>query len=555
MQTPVLVLNQNTQRETGRKAQLGNIQASKAVADIIRTTLGPRSMLKMLLDPMGGIVMTNDGNAILREIDVSHPAAKSMLDLCRAQDEEVGDGTTSVIILAGELMSVAEPFILKNMHPSVIVRAYHTALEVSMKICDDLALDVDTNDDEVMTKLVRSCLGTKFVSRYGDLICELALEAVKKVSIEIAGSKQIDIKRYAKVEKIPGGELSECKVLQGVMLEKDVTHSRMRRRISNPRIILLDCPLEYKKNESQTALEIVKEEDFEAILKQEEEYIERICGAILRHKPDLIFTEKGVSDLAQHYFVKANCTAIRRIRKTDNNRIARAVGATIVSRPEEITEADIGKGCGIFDIRKFGGDYFTFLEECADPKACTILLRGGSKDVLNEIERNLQDAMQVARNVVFDPKLLPGGGATEMAISMGLAAHAKTLEGVEQWPLRAVGQALEIIPRTLAQNCGADTVRLLTELRAAKAGGAKPNLGIDGTTGKISDMAELGIWDTYAVKTQTIKTSIEAATLLLRIDDIVSGLSAKGGAPAGGAGAGAGGGMSAAQQDEMAAMM
>lgn len=552
--TPILVLNQNTERETGRKAQLGNISAAKAVADIIRTTLGPRSMLKMLLDPMGGIVITNDGNSILREIDVSHPAAKSMLDLSRAQDEEVGDGTTSVIILAGELMSVAEPFLLKNMHPSVIVRAYNRALEEAMKICERMAVAVDTSDPEVMRGLIRSCLGTKFVSRYGDLMCDLALDAVMKVTVDVGGTKEIDIKRYAKVEKIPGGELEDCKVLRGVMVNKDITHSRMRRRIERPRIILLDCPLEYKKNESATALELVKEEDFETILKQEEEYIARICGQILEHKPDLIFTEKGVSDLAQHYFLKANCTAIRRVRKTDNNRIARACGATIVSRPEEIQESDIGKGCGLFDIRKFGDEYFTFLEECDDPKACTILLRGGSKDVLNEIERNLQDAMQVARNVVFDPKLLPGGGATEMAVSIGLSAVAKTIGGVEQWPLRAVGDALETIPRTLAQNCGADTVRLLTDLRAAKADGAKPMLGIDGTTGKLAEMDTLGVWDTFAVKSQTIKTAVESATLLLRIDDIVSGLSAK---PSGGGGAGAGagaGGPSHAQMDEMSAM-
>lgn len=540
MQAPVLVLNQNTQRETGRKAQLGNIAAARAVADIIRTTLGPRSMLKMLLDPMGGIAVTNDGNAILREIDVSHPAAKNMIELSRAQDEEVGDGTTSVIILAGEILGAAEPFLLKNMHPTVIVRAFHQALEDALAVCESIAVKVDVADPERMQSLIRSCIGTKFVSRYGDLICDMALDAVLKVTVESGGRKEIDIKKYAKVEKIPGGELEDCRVLQGVMVNKDVTHPRMRRHIKNPRILLLDCPLEYKKAESQTTLEVVKEEDWNAILKQEEDYIEKMCAEIVALRPDVVITEKGVSDLAQHFLMKANISAIRRVRKTDNNRIARVCGATIVSRADELQESDIGTACGLFEIRKFGDEYFMFLEECKDPKACTILLRGGSKDFLNEVERNLQDAMQVARNVVFEPKLLPGGGATEMAISVALTSRAKTVEGVGAWPYKALATAFEVIPRTLAQNCGADTVRLLTELRAAKAAGANPMLGIDGDKGILADMSVLQVWDTFAVKCQTIKTAIESATLLLRIDDVLSGVSKKKKDHGGGGGGGGG---------------
>jgi T-complex protein 1 subunit gamma len=528
MQTPVLVLHQNTQRESGRKAQMNNINAAKAVADIIRTTLGPRSMLKMLLDPMGGIVITNDGHAILREIDVSHPAAKSMLELARSQDEEVGDGTTSVIILSGEMLLVAKPFLERQMHPTVIVRAFQRALDKAIEICDSIAVDINPADSDELRALIRSCIGTKWVSRYGDLMTNLALEAVMKVAVLEDGRKEVDIKRYAKVEKLPGGELSECRVLDGVMFNKDVTHSKMRRRIENPRILLLDCPLEYKKAESAMNIELTREEDFEAILRQEEEFIAKMCADIAAFKPDLVITEKGLSDLAQHFFIKNNITAIRRLRKTDNNRIARAVGATVVSRTDEITEADIGTGCGLFEVRKMGDEYFTFLEQCKEPKACTILLRGASKDALMEIERNLQDAMLVARNVVFEPKLLPGGGATEMAISVGIAEAAKEVTGVEAWPFRAVGMALEVIPRTLAQNCGADVVRLLTELRAAKQGGANPTMGIDGTTGKLVDIATTGVYDPYSVKVQTIKTAVESACMLLRIDDIVSGLKYQG---------------------------
>eukprot|EP00539_Tryblionella_compressa_P015919 CAMPEP_0178847404 /NCGR_PEP_ID=MMETSP0746-20121128/18645_1 /TAXON_ID=913974 /ORGANISM="Nitzschia punctata, Strain CCMP561" /LENGTH=486 /DNA_ID=CAMNT_0020512049 /DNA_START=39 /DNA_END=1498 /DNA_ORIENTATION=- len=470
---PVMVLNAKTQRQTGREAQLGNIRAAMAVANIIRTTLGPQSMLKMLLDPMGGIVMTNDGNCILREVDVSHPTAKSMIELSRAQDEEVGDGTTSVIVLSAAGLGSSGTLLVEQVPP-------YCARTVMM--------------------VVETTPG---------------------------GMPTVDIKRYAKVEKIPGGELDDAKVLKGVMFQKDVTHSKMRRRIENPRILLLDTPLEYKKGESQTTMEITEEQDWNAMLRLEEEYVENMCKEIIAHKPDIVITEKGVSDLAQHFLQKANITAFRRLRKTDNNRVAKAVGATIVSRTDEIQESDIGTGCGLFEMRKLGDDWFCFLEECKDPKACTIILRGGSKDVLNEIERNLQDAMQVVRNVVYNPKLLPGGGATEMALAVAIRREGQSLQGIQQAPFMAVGDAMEVIPRTLAQNCGVSVIRTITELRAkhaaAAGNGEKCHVGVNGITGELVDMNDLGIWEPYSVKVQTIKTAIENACMILRIDDIVSG--------------------------------
>ena len=376
-------------------------------------------MLKMLLDPMGGITLTNDGHAILREIDVSHPAAKSMIELSRTQDEEVGDGTTSVIVLSGDLLAVAQPFLDRNMHPRHIVGAYIKALDTGLEVIEKMCQQLDVNNREQMMSLVRSCIGTKFVSRFGDMVANLAIDAVLRVTIDKGdkGGKEIDIKRYARVEKIPGGMLEESYVLDGVMLNKDVVHPGMRRRIENPRILLLDCPLEYKKAESQTNLELTKESDFEAVLRQEEDFIRKLCDDIIKHKPDIVCTEKGVADLTQHYLAKAGISVLRRLRKTDNNRIARAVGATICNVTEEIRESDIGTGCGLFEVRKIADEYFAFIEKCKEPKACTILLRGASKDVLNEIERNLLDAMSVVRNIVFDPRIVPGGGATEMAIA------------------------------------------------------------------------------------------------------------------------------------------
>uniref|UniRef100_A0AAQ5YH86 T-complex protein 1 subunit gamma n=1 Tax=Amphiprion ocellaris TaxID=80972 RepID=A0AAQ5YH86_AMPOC len=466
-------VNQNVKRESGRKVQTGNINAAKTIADVIRTCLGPRAMMKMLLDPTGGIVMTNDGNAILREIQVQHPAAKSMIEISRTQDEEVGDGTTSVIILAGEMLSVAEQFLEQQMHPTVIISAYRQALEDMLDTLKEISTPVDTSDRSMMLKIVHSAINTKALSRWSELACSIALDAVRTVELEENGRKEIDIKKYAKVEK--------------------------------------------------TDIEISKEEDFARILQMEEEYIQQICEDIIRLKPDLVFTEKGISDLAQHYLVKANITAIRRVRKTDNNRIARACGARIVSRTDELREEDVGLGAGLFEVKKIGDEYFTFVTECKDPKACTILLRGASKEILAEVERNLQDAMQVCRNVLLDPSLLPGGGAVEMAVSKRLTERSRALTGIEQWPYRAVAQALEVIPRTLIQNCGASTIRVLTSLRAKHTQDNSVSWGVDGETGCLSDMSSLGIWEPLAVKAQTYKTAVETAILLLRIDDIVSG--------------------------------
>lgn len=522
---PVLVLSQNTKRHAGKKVQTENIFAGKTIGDVVRTCLGPKAMLKMLMDPMGGIVMTNDGNAILREITVQHPAAKTMIEIARTQDEEVGDGTTSVIVLAAEVLAVSHKFLEDHIHPTIVIDAYRKALEDSVNILrEKSAVPVDLNDEKEMIKVVQSCIGTKFISKWSDLACQIAIRAVKTVSIaEGDGStREIDTKRYAKIEKIPGGTIEDSRVLSGVMFNKDVTHPKMKRRIENPKILLLDCNLEYKKGESQTNIEIMKEDDFSKILEMEEAYIKKICDEIIKFQPDLVITEKGVSDLAQHFLMKADITVIRRLRKTDNLRVARACGATIVSRTDEISEKDIGTGAGLFEVRKIGDEYFTFIENCQDPKACTILLRGASKDILNEVERNLQDAIHVARNICLDPFIVPGGGAVEMEVSHHLKEKSNDIKGIIQLPYREIATALEIIPRTLAQNCGANVIRTMTMLSAKHAEG-KSTWGINGLTGKVEDTYALGIYEPLSVKLQVYKTAIETAILLLRIDDIVSG--------------------------------
>merc|ERR1712168_200651 len=398
---------------------------------------------------------------------------------------------------------------------------------------NELAKPIDMNDLTEVAKVVKSTLGTKFMAEYMDLAVDMAIQAVKTVTVmdDKNKPKEIDIKRYAKVEKIPGGLISDSRVLNGVMVNKDVVHGKMKRKIVNPKILLLDCALEYTKGESQTDIETSKDTDFTRLLQIEEEYVKKLCYDIIALKPDVVITEKGVSDLAQHYFVKAGITAIRRVRKTDNNRIGRVCGAQIMSRTDELTEKVLGTDCALFEIRKLGDEYFTFFEECKNPTACTILLRGASKDILMEVERNLQDAMQAARSIVLNPALLPGGGACEMAVGKALRDAAKNLPGVEQWPYKAIANALEVIPRTLVQNCGASIIRQMTALRAkhAKWGGAKEEQGvackwgIDGLTGEISDMEKLEVYDPLAVKLQVYKTAVETAVLLLRIDDIIQG--------------------------------
>jgi T-complex protein 1 subunit gamma len=310
----------------------------------------------------------------------------------------------------------------------------------------------------------------------------------------------------------------------------------MRRLIKNPRVLLLDCPLEYKKGESQTNVEVTKEDDWEKLLMQEEEEIRKICDDIMKVKPDVVITEKGVSDIAQHFLLKANISVVRRIRKTDNNRVARVTGAMICNRTEELSENVIGTRCGLFEVKKIAEEYFCYLTQCQDPKACSVVLRGASRDVLNEMERNLQDAFCVARNIILEPKLLPGGGAIEMELAARMKEKAKAIEGTRQYAYRAVADALEVIPRSLAHNCGADVVRVMTDLRARHSSAGGLNWGIDGNKGTVADVKELGITDTFAVKKQTLRTAIEAAAMMLRIDDIISGLSKKqrggGGGPA-----------------------
>ncbi|XP_070712364.1 T-complex protein 1 subunit gamma-like [Pempheris klunzingeri] len=520
------MIEDTQKRESGRKVQLSNIVAARSVCDIVATCLGPKAMLKMLMDPMGGIVITNDGNAILREITVQHPASKSIIEIARTQEEEVGDGTTSVVILAGELMAAAEPFIEQNLHPLHIIKGFKLALDDAVNFLKSkLAITINPKNKNEVLSVIKSCLGTKISSQWSELTCSLAWEAVSMVTIDSAGKKEADIKRYIRVEKIAGACIEDSCILRGIVLNKDVLHPSMPRCIKNPRILLLDCGLEYKKGESMTNIEVLKEEDFDRLLKLEEEAIKKMCIDIIKHKPNLVITEKGCSDLAMYFLSKAGIAVLRRTKKTDNNRIARATGAIIVNRTEDIKEDDIGKGCGLFEVKKIGDEYYSYLVDCKNPKACSIILRGANKDILNEIDRNLHDAMSVARNIILDPSVVPGGGATEIAIATYLENKSKSIDNLHQYPYKAAAKALEIIPKILIKNCGHNPIRVLTELRSKHSSNETNShfYGINGRTGAVANMKELGILDSSLVRLQVLKVAFEVTILLLKIDDVVSG--------------------------------
>jgi len=425
------------------------------------------------------------------------------------------------------MMKVATPFLERGMHPTIISTAYMKAMCDAVEFMQATAKQIDKNSYDDVLRIVRSTIATKFTSKWGDLICRLALDAVRTCAVELEdGSLEIDIKRYCRIERIPGGLIDECKVLNGIMINKDVVHSKMKRRIENPRIMLLDMGMEYKKGESQTNIEMKNNTDFEKYLQIEEEWLRQLCDDIIALKPDVVLCTKGCVDLAQHFLQEAGIAVLRRNKKWELSRLARACGATVGHRPSQMTDKDIGTKCGLFEVRKMADEYFAFFEECKDPKACSILLRGAGKDVLQEVERNLMDAMNVVRNIYKNPAIVPGGGAIEMATADFLRKQANTVQGQMAFPYKAVAKALEVIPQTIATNCGADTIRIMTKLRAAHADG-KTTTAIDGEKGMLCDASDLGLWEPLVVKESTIKTAMEAACMLLRIDDIVSGVTSE----------------------------
>ena len=506
-----------------KSVHIHNISGAKAVANIIRTTLGPRSMLKMVIDNQGGIIVTNDGYCVLREIETFHPAARSLVELSRMQDNEIGDGTTTVVILSAEFLKTAEILLKRKFHPNQIIAGYYKILDDILFYLDrNLSIDIRKDNFDDVSKAILTSVCTKFIGRYSRLICEIAFKAICKINLKI---ETLHIKEFIKIEKITGGQIENSKVLSGILIAKDVSHPKMRRYILNPKILLLDCPVDFKKGESKQKFEINEEFKWENTLKTEENYTIYLCNILKRFQPDVIITEKNISDLALHYLYKTNISVIRRIRKSDNNRLAKATGSTIVSNIEDIEFSDIGTA-HCFSVKKIGEEFYTFITGCKNFSSCSIILFGPSKDILDEIERNLHDAIGITRSIMSIPKLSPGGGAVEVAIGNFLRKKSEFIRNDSFYIYNSIALALEIIQKILIENCGLSVLDKISNLKMAHS---KNGIfyGIEGKYGKICDMRKIGIIEPSYMKSQIFKTAIENSTMIIRVDKILYGLTEK----------------------------
>lgn len=514
--TPVLILKEGSQRTAGREAQRSNIMAAKAVASAVRTTLGPKGMDKMLVDTLGDVVITNDGVTILKEMDIEHPAAKMMVEIAKTQDEEVGDGTTTAVVLAGELLKQAELLLEQEIHPTVIATGYRDAATKAIEILKDLAVKVSPDDEELLKKIAITAMTGKGSGNARGELAELAVKAVKAI-VDEDGSVDID---NITVEKKVGGSITDSQLIHGMVIDKERLHPNMPKKVKNAKIALLNAPIEIEKTEVDAKIEITSPDQLQAFLDQEEAMLKEMVNKIVSTGANVVFCQKGIDDLAQHFLAKAGIYTLRRVKKSDMEKLARATGARIVTSLHELTPNDLGKA-GLVEERKIAGDDMTFVEECENPKSVSIILRGGTEHVVDELNRAMEDALRVVGVVVEDGMLVPGGGAPEVELALRLREYAATVGGREQLAIEAFAEAMEIIPKTLAENAGLDQIDTLVALRSKHEKGMKA-AGLDMETGEAVDMLERGVVEPLRVKTQAINSAAEAAVMILRIDDVIA---------------------------------
>ncbi|MFB3765688.1 MAG: thermosome subunit alpha [Methanotrichaceae archaeon] len=529
--TPIYILREGSQRTAGRDAQRSNIMAAKAVAGAVRTTLGPKGMDKMLVDTLGDVVITNDGVTILKEMDIEHPAAKMMVEIAKTQDQEVGDGTTTAVVLAGELLKQAEDLLEQEIHPTVIAAGYRAAADKSMEILKALGVNVSTKDEDLLQKIATTAMTGKGSQSARDELAVMAVEAVKSV-VDKDGAIDTD---NITVEKKVGGSITDSMLVSGVVIDKDRLHPNMPKRVTDARIALLNAPIEIEKTEVDAKIQITSPDQLQAFLDQEETMLKDMVDRIVASGANVVFAQKGIDDLAQHFLAKAGIYTVRRVKKSDMEKLARATGGRIVTGIHELTKDDLGKSCTV-EERKVSDEKMTFVEGCENPKAVSIILRGGTEHVVDELERAMNDALRVVGVAVEDKMLVPGGGAPEVELALRLRAYASTVGGREQLAIESFADAMEIIPKTLAENAGLDQIDTLVSLRSAHEKGMK-SAGLDMDSGKPVDMLKLGVVEPLRVKTQAINSAAEAAVMILRIDDVIASKSAPGGGmPPGGPG-------------------
>ena len=516
---PVLILKEGSSRSRGREAQHTNIMAAKIVAETVKSALGPKGMDKMLVDSFGDVTITSDGRTILDEMDIQHPAAKMMVEVSKTQDNEAGDGTTTAVVLAGELLSKAEELIGKNIHPTIIIDGYKKAAEKALEVLEKIAIPAGSETEEYLKKAAMTSMASKLVAEHREYLADLAVKAILAVAEKENEKYKVDVDDV-KVEKKPGESLRDTKLIQGIVLDKEVVHSGMPKRVENAKIALLDTPLEIEKTEFDAKINIESPEQMEAFLKQEEEMLRDMVEKIAAVGANVVLCQKGIDDMAQHFLARKGILAVRRIKKSDIEKLAKATGGKVITNMDDMTPEDLGYA-SLVEERKIGDDKMTFVEGCKHPRAVTILIRGGTERIVDEAERSLHDALCVVRDIVEEPKVLAGGGAPELEISKMLKRYAETLPGREQLAVRSFAEALEAVPVTLTENAGLDPIDILSELRARHEKGGTW-AGIEVHSGKVQDMTEAGVFEPLAVKKQIIKSATEAASMILKIDDVIA---------------------------------
>jgi thermosome len=521
--TPIYILREGSQRTAGRDAQRSNIMAAKAVAGAVRTTLGPKGMDKMLVDTLGDVVITNDGVTILKEMDIEHPAAKMMVEIAKTQDQEVGDGTTTAVVLAGELLKQAEGLLEQEIHPTVIAAGYRAAADRSMEILKGLAVSVSTKDEDLLRKIAITAMTGKGSQAAREELADMAVKAVRAV-VDEDGTVDTD---NITVEKKVGGGITDSLLVSGVVIDKDRLHPSMPKSVTDARIALLNEAVEIEKTEVDAKIQITSPDQLQAFLDQEEKMLKDMVDKIVATGANVLFVQKGIDDLAQHFLAKAGIYTLRRVKKSDMEKLARATGGRVVTSIHEISKEDLGKA-GLVEERKVSDEKMTFVKECDNPKSVSIILRGGTEHVVDELDRAMEDALRVVGVALEDNMLVTGGGAPEVELALRLRAYASTVGGREQLAIESFADAMEIIPKTLSENAGIDQIDALVALRSAHEKGMK-GAGLDMDTGKAVEMLKLGVVEPLRVKTQAIKSATEVAVMILRIDDVIASKSGPGG--------------------------
>ncbi|MDI6805098.1 MAG: thermosome subunit beta [Candidatus Bathyarchaeia archaeon] len=516
---PVLILKEGSSRSRGREAQHANIMAARIVAETVKSSLGPKGMDKMLVDSFGDTTITSDGRTILDEMDIQHPAAKMMVEVAKTQDNEAGDGTTTAVILAGELLNKAEELIGKNVHPTIIIDGYKKASEKALEVLEKIAMSTGSNREEYLKKVAMTSMASKLVAEHREYLADLAVKAILEVAEKENGKYKVDIDDI-KVEKKPGESLRDTKLIQGIVLDKEVVHSGMPKRVEKAKIALLDTALEIEKTEFDAKINIESPEQMDAFLKQEEEMLRQMVEKIEAVGANVVLCQKGIDDMTQHFLARKGILAVRRIKKSDMEKLSKATGGKIITNIDDMSPSDLGYA-SLVEERKIGDDKMTFVEGCKHPRAVTILIRGGTERIVDEAERSVHDALCVVRDVVEEPKILAGGGAPELEISRTLKKYAETLPGREQLAVKSFAEALEVVPVTLTENAGLDPIDILSELRVRHEKG-ETWAGIEVTSGKVQDMSEAGVFEPLAVKKQIVKSAGEAASMILKIDDVIA---------------------------------